>query len=185
MMLHEMSSDRVTCMRRALRRRPVGHSVALVATAACLVTGCGGGGSATATNTAEAHALSQANAICREYNASIYAGQGLEDQGHAGSGPESFLAHKEAKFARLREVMSPASELPGVGAYISDLEGQGRLLAALRQAVGKGYAAYLRLALSESYRDESRKLDARVAADEKALGLTDCTRRQPRTPIAG
>jgi hypothetical protein len=81
--------------------------------------------------------------------------------------------------------MSSASELPGVGAYVSDLAAQYGLLASLRREAGKGYAAYMHLALSKSYRDESRKLEAKVAADERALGLTACISPRPRPPVAG
>jgi hypothetical protein len=176
---HKMSRDGLTCERRALQRRPIGRGVAIVAAAACLVSGCGGV-PARGNHTAEAHDLTLARAICREYDASIDAGQ----QGRVGAGSDAFLAQREAELASLRAVMSSASALSDVDNYISDLAADERLLTGLRREAGKGYAAYLHVALSKAYREESRKLDAKVVADEKVLGLTACT-GPARPPIAG
>ncbi len=128
----------------------------------------------------------RANAICREYNGYIYADRTREEIGNAGAeGPKRFLDRKEAEIAKLRDVMSSASEFPGAGAYVSDLAAQDRLLTALIRDIGKGYAAYLHLAVSRSYRDQSRKLEAKFAADERALRLTACIGPRSRSPIAG
>ena len=178
------SCDGMTWARRALHRWPILQRVAIVAIGACLVGGCGGT-SARQSHKAEVHALALANAVCRKYYASN-AGRGREQGGRADSGPVPFLAQRQAEFAKLRAVMSAVSELPGVGGYISDLAADDNLVAMLRRDVGRGYAAYLHVALSESYRQESRKLDAKVAADEKALGLTACIGPGARRPpIAG
>jgi hypothetical protein len=151
---------------------------------AIALAGCGSGGSSTATTAVEAHAFTLANAICREYNAHIYAERALEERG-VSSGPGLFLAHKEAELTRLRVLMSSAGKLPGVDTYISDLAAEDRLLTALSREVPKGYAAYVHLALSKSFRDESHRLAVELAADEKALGLTSCLGPSPRKPIGG
>jgi hypothetical protein len=159
--------------------------LAVVAAVACLLAGCSGGGSSAVTSPTEAHTFALANAICREYNAYVSVEQALEEKGNAGSGPEQFLAHKEAGIARLRNVLSAARKLPRVGVYISDLAARDGLLTALSKEVGKGYKAYMQVALSISYRDESRRLDINVAADAKALHLVPCMGPPPRHPIGG
>jgi hypothetical protein len=156
----------------------------LIICLAVALSGCGGGGSSTATTAIEAHTFTLANAMCREYNAHIYAERALEERG-VSSGPGTFLAHKEAELTRLRALMSSAGKLPGVDTYISDLAAEDRLLTALSKEVPKGYAAYVHLALSKSYRDKSHRLVVELAADEKALGLTSCLGPTPRKPIGG
>lgn len=181
-----VSSPRVqrTNVRAVVSGRHLFLMAALTCSAA-VPAGCGGGSSSTATNSAEAHSFALANAICREYNDYIYAQRALENKGNAGSGPQQFLAHDEAELARLRAVLSSTGKLPRVALYISDLAAQGRLLTTLSKEVGKGYAAYVNLALSKSYRNESGRLAVAVAADAKALGLTSCLGPRPRKPVGG
>jgi hypothetical protein len=184
----EMGSDRVMSEQRGRQRlhgRWLCPGLAVVPAVVCLLVGCSGGGSLAVTSPVEAHTFALANAICQEYNTDTYAERALEEKGNAGTGPEQFLAHKEMEIARLRAVLSVARKLPRAGAYISDLAAQDGLLTALSKEVGKGYKAYMQLALSKSYRDESRRLDIKVAADAKALHLAPCIGLSPRHPIGG
>jgi hypothetical protein len=153
----------------------------------CLAVGCGGSGSSATANgaEAEAHIVTVGNAICRRYNASIYIEQEHEEKGGQGSGPAQFVGQKEAELERLRVALGSTSESPQVRSYISSLVAQERLLAALYKEVKKGYEAYTHLALSKSYRDESHRLDIKLAAGAQALGLDSCIGQRPRHPIAG
>jgi hypothetical protein len=155
-----------------------------VAVVSCLLVGCDNSGTSMSKNVG-AHAVTVANAICREYNSYIYTERGLEDKGGQGSEPGQFLADREAEIGRLRAALSTTSESPQMRSYITSLVAEERLLAALHNEVKTGYEAYTHLALSKSYRDESRRLSLKLAAEARALGLESCIGPHPRRPIAG
>lgn len=158
---------------------------ALTAAAACLMVGCGGSVSSTVSNRAQTQAVARANAICRAYDAGVYAERAARERSGSGLGPERYLAHGEAELANLRAVTNEAGKIPRIGVYASDLEAQDRLLTTLSKRVARGYAAYTQVALSNTYRDEFRRVVARLADDEKALGLRACLGPRPRRPIGG
>lgn len=127
-----------------------------------------------------------ANRVCTDFKPYEDARGAHEGTSNHESETEQFLAHKETEIARLRALMSPASTLPSVRAYISDLAAQDRPLTALSKAFRQDDNAYFQhVVLSRSYAYESYRLDAKVAADEKALGLTACTAPSTRHAISG
>lgn len=162
------------------------HGLGAVLVAACLLAGCDGGGSSSSSKLAEEHSVAVANGVCAELKAYEDAQGAHEGTSKQGSETEQFLAHKETEIARLRAVMSSASTLPGVRVYISDLAAQDRPLTALSNALRRDDTAYFqRIVLSRSYAHESYRLDAKVANDEKALGLTSCIAPSTRRAIEG
>ena len=162
------------------------HGLGAVVVAACLLVGCGRGGASSSPRSVEEHSIALANRVCADYRAYEDAQGAHEGTSDHGSATEQFLAHKEVEIATLRTLMSSAGELPGVRAYISDLAAQDGLLTAFSKALRQHDTAYLQhVVLSRSYANESRRLDLKVAADEKALGLTACTAPSTRPAISG
>jgi hypothetical protein len=148
-------------------------STVLICVAAALA-GCGGG-SSTAANTPEAHLAALANATCREFHTNRATGAPFE-------------AHMKAEFAKVRALIHSDRKLPRVSTFISDSAAQRRVQAAIlreaspgkvfRRKEGKGANAF-------SLLEESYRLEVKVQADLKALGLTSCLGPTPRKPIGG
>jgi hypothetical protein len=128
--------------------------------------GCGGG-SPTAASRAEAHLAALANAICRE-SKDLRATSAL------------FEAHRNAQLARLGALVQSDRELPRVRTLSSDVAARHRVVTAMTKVSRKeGHVANVFSLMGEDYR-----LAVKVAADEKALGLTSCIVR-PQKPIEG
>lgn len=147
---------------------------------AVALTGCGGG-SSTASGTAESHAAALANSVCGEINAYV---RGL----HLRSGTaipqserERIRAYEESQIARVRALMSAARKLQGAGTLLSDLTAR----EGLKIAMGKVARKEGDVANALSYIDDAYRLDVKIAADEKAVGLTSCIGPPPRKPIGG
>jgi hypothetical protein len=119
---------------------------------AVALAGCGAGSSSTTASTAETRLVSLANEICRESLDLRATGATVE-------------ARRDQELAKLRSLASADRQLPRVHQYLSDLHAQDRLRTELRRAGNKAY---------ELDREDVRRLDLKIQADEKALGLTAC-----------
>ena len=141
---------------------------------ALVLAGCGGGGSPAAANTAETRFAALGNTICGELRARPGA--------HSRSGgPAS--AREEAEISRFRALVTADTKLPRVGTFRSDLAARKRVQVATLRSVSPtsdGIAANAPQLLEQSYR-----IDLKVSADEKALGLNACMGSHPRKPIGG
>jgi hypothetical protein len=97
----------------------------------------------------------------------------------------------KAEFARVRALIHSDRKLPRVGAFISDSAARRRVQAAMRKLSKKaGNGAYFsrkegKGANAFSLLEESYRLEVKVQADLKALGLTSCVGPTPRKPIGG
>lgn len=151
-------------------------STVLICVAAALA-GCGGG-SSTAANTPEAHLAALANATCREFHTNRATGAPFE-------------AHMKTEFARVRALIHSDRKLPRVSTFISDSAARRRVQAAMRKLSKKaGNGAFFsrkegKGANAFSLLEESYRLEVKVQADLKALGLTSCLGPTPRKPIGG
>jgi hypothetical protein len=133
---------------------------------AVALAGCGGGSSSSGANAAEAHLAALANRVCRESHTL------------RATGPP-FEAHLKSEFASVRALISSDRGVPRVGTLVSDLAAQHRLRSAFGTRQGKEVTRGFSL-LEESYR-----LEVKIQADLKALGLTSCIGPPPRKPIGG
>lgn len=124
------------------------------------VAGCGGSGQ----SPAEARFVALAEAICLKTNTI-----------KAESPPTS------AEFAKLRSLAESARKAPRVATFLSDLAVRQRLRAALSKLANRKSNA----PEAGSYLEKSYRLNVKVYADEKALGLTSCLGSPPRKPIEG
>jgi hypothetical protein len=157
----------------ARTRAPVNRrhrlSVVLLTCVVVVLVGCGGSRSSGAANTGEAHLVAVANATCRERR---------EEMRATGA---TFEARMKMEFASLRALISADRKLPRVGTLISDLAARRRLLREMRKIHRKeGDVTNAFSLLDESYR-----LEVKIQADLKALGLTSCIGPPPRKPIEG
>jgi hypothetical protein len=140
----------------------------------CIVAalvGCGG----SASSQDEAHLAAVANVVCAK---SETLGE------HPG-----FL---RADLARLRALIHSDRKLPRVSRFISDSAAQRRMQAAMRKLSKKaGNGAFFSKKEGNgsnplSLWEESYRLDVKVQADLKALGVTSsCIGPRPRKPIGG
>lgn len=138
----------------------------------CIVAalaGCGG----SASSLAEAHLATVANAVCAK----------SESLGER----SGFL---RADLARLRALMHADRKLPRVSTYLSDSAAQRRVQAEMRKlskeadnGVFSGKGAKGPNAFS--FMEESYRLEVKVQADLKALGVVSCIGPRPRKPIRG
>jgi hypothetical protein len=140
-----------------------------------VLAGCGG----SASSRAEAHLAVLANAACRN----------AEDMG------DHF--HLGTELAGVRALMHSDRKLPRVATLIGDLAARQREQVALRKLSGKaGNGAYFSRkegkgankgegANAFSLLEESYRLEVKLQADLKALGLTSCLGPPPRKLIIG
>ena len=147
-------------------RQPV---AAVIVALAVLPVGCGRSGSSSAPEPAEARFVALSNAICRETHT-----------GRAERPPT------KAEFVALRSLAKSASRAPRVAQFKSDLAARRKL----RVAFGKlpkqgGFVVRQGGPDVGPYFDQGYRLDVKVYADEKALGLYSCLGKPPRKPIAG
>jgi hypothetical protein len=138
------------------------------------LAGCGGSGS----SRAAAHLAAVANAICRESHTNRATGAPFE-------------VHMKAEFAKVRALIHSDRKLPRVATLIGDLAASQREQVALRKLSRKASNGSF---FSRRERDganafsllnESYRLEVKVQADLKALGLTSCLGPPPRKLIVG
>ncbi len=148
------------------RRRPLATVLICVVAA---VAGCGG----SALSRAEAHLAAVANAACRN----------AEDMGdHFDLGTD---------LAGVRALIDSERKLPRVATLIRDMAARQREQVALRKLARKaGNGAYFsrkegKGANAFSLLEESYRLEVKVQADLKALGMTSCLGPPPRKLIVG
>ncbi len=147
-------------------RQPV---AALIVALAVLPVGCGRSGSSSAPKPAEARFVALFNAIC------------LKTYGEREARPPT-----KAEFATLRSLAKSASGAPRVAQFTSDLAARRKLRVAFGKLpkqgsfIGRQGGPDVR-----SYFDQAYRLDVKVYADEKALGLYSCLGKPPRKPIGG
>lgn len=132
--------------------------------------GCGGGTS----SPTEARLAALANAVCTRSET-------------LGERP-GFLS---TDLARLRALIHADRKLPRVATLISDLAARQRAQAAMRKLFRKaGNGASFSGKEGDGANDfslleESYRLDVKVQADERALGMISCIGPPPRKPIGG
>jgi hypothetical protein len=188
---HGYDSATLTSMshlRRTSARGPATGRRRLLATVlACLAAALGGcGGSESAFTPAEkAHAFALAGAACAQYDRFIEAQQAHEGSGSPNAELEQFLENTETRTRAVREAMRPLQKLPHVAGYIADLTAQEGSLTALSTQLRKSPEAYLKLAETEPFANNTRKYGADVASDAKLLGLSTCVGPRPGKPITG
>ena len=129
--------------------------VTLLVCAMALIS-CDSGGPSAADKSTEAHLAAVANAMCSKSRR---------------SGASSDLSTELATF---RHLIRSDRRQPRVATFISDLD-------ALHEVLKKGGTA----AYALSFLEDSYRLDVKIRADEKALGLTSCIGSPPRKPIEG
>lgn len=131
---------------------------------------------------ARAHPFALATVICRAYDAYIKTQQN----------PRKVLTQKAMELGELRVVMTSARTQPRVRGFMSDLTALDGIYTALnnRMPILRDYiyeAGRFRYEVGRLRYEAGRfrRIDARVNADEKALGLTSCIGPPPRHPIGG
>jgi hypothetical protein len=141
---------------------------------ALVLAGCGGGGSPAAANTTEARFVALANTICRDSKA----------HPRARSRPgRPAVAREEPSASKLRALLASDAKLPGVGILRADFLARRRARIAVLHSVSpttEGIVANTVELFEQLYRT-----NARLWADEKALGLNSCAGSPPRKPIGG
>src|ERR1700685_2974596 len=142
----------------------------LLACAAAAVGGCGGG-SSKVTAADKTHAFALASAACLEYNRFLETLQANEGAGSPTVELEQFLTRTQERGNKVRAALTPVDKLPGVATYISDLTTQVQSETALAGALEKSAAAYLKLAETEPFAEQTRRAGGAVAAGAEALGL--------------
>jgi hypothetical protein len=137
---------------------------------ATALVGCGGGASTSAANRrAEARFVTLFNTICGKLNSN-----------RAQSPPT------KTELAMLRALAKSASGAPRVALFKSDLAARRKLRAELDKLPKTGgYVIGHGRPDVGSYLDRAYRLNVRVYADEKALGLTSCLGPPPQKPIEG
>jgi hypothetical protein len=134
-----------------------------------VLAGCGG----SASSRVEAHLAVLANAACRN----------AEDMGDH--------LHLGTELAGVRALMHSDRKLPRVATLMRDLAARARNRAALRKLSSKAVnGAYFsrkkeKVANPFSLLEESYRLEVKVQADLKALGMTSCLGPPPRKLIVG
>jgi hypothetical protein len=137
--------------------------VALTIVLATAPVACGGRTPSTAESAAEARFIALANAICRKVNT-----------------PRAEFPPTEAEFVRLRTLERAARKAPRVALLLSDLAARRKLRDALDKLTKQEYVIK-----RGSYLDQAYRLNVKVYADQRTLGLTSCSGARPRKPIEG
>jgi hypothetical protein len=141
---------------------------ALILALAVFPVGCGGSGSSGAAKTAEARFVALFNTICGK----IYTNR-------AESPPT------KAELAMLRSLAESASEAPRVARFKSDLAVRRKLRAVLDKLPKRGYVTGHGRPNIGSLLDQAYRINVKVYADKKALGLSGCLGPRPQKPIEG
>jgi hypothetical protein len=124
------------------------------------VTGCGGGTAVPS----EAHVVALANAVCRDY---------YERVSRASFGrPGNFKRLVADERARFRALLTPAASHPRVGTLLKDLAAREEVRSRMESP-----------GMTQARREEFYRVSVRVYNDEKALGLSACTRKRPNILI--
>lgn len=160
-------------MRPSACRRSHLPPAVLTAAAALSIAGCGG--SPTPAATAQAHFVALANNLCREFNTPRATGATVH-------------ARLKAELAKLRAMESSARRSPPVATYLADTAARRKVLTKLRsESAPLGQAQLLRASQRSpiSLMEDAYRLEVKIYADKKALGLTSCLGSPPRKPVAG
>jgi hypothetical protein len=111
------------------------------------------------------------NAVCRDYYDLLARARGQPQRAEAE--PVLLVQERHAR-ARIRAILTPAASHPRVGTLVKDLAAREKVRSRLESP-----------GLTQARREDFYRANVRVYDDEKALGMTACTKHPPLASNGG